>query len=82
MFQRNPLTTYWKIALTASTLTDDNALLNGTNEIILKTNQAPYNGTCLVDIFDGIALETNFTVECSNWIDADGFIFIYEFYGI
>lgn len=51
------------------------------SEIILKINQIPLNGSCLVNLKNGTSLETNFTVTCSNWFDADGNITSYEFYG-
>lgn len=53
----------------------------GTNTIILKTNQNPYNGTCFVDPLRGRALETIFTIECTDWIDDDGYIIFYRFIG-
>ncbi len=62
------------------TITND-MITNGTSSLILKINQPPYNGICLLDNLEGTALQTYFTIKCSNWVDADGFITSYEFYG-
>jgi hypothetical protein len=49
----------------------------------MKTNQSPYNGSCQLstNVTTGYALETNFTIQCINWIDDDGYIVSYEFLG-
>jgi hypothetical protein len=73
-------TTYWRIVANADT-TDKNEIKSGTGAIILKTNQSPYNGTCQIDNYVGYPLETNFTITCSRWIDDDGYITQYEFWG-
>lgn len=55
---------------------------SGISSIIFKTNQSPYNGTCfLIGNQTGYALETYFNLQCSNWIDADGYITFYKIYG-
>ena len=61
----------------------DGEMLSGLGQIILKTNQAPYNGSCFYvgNQTTGYALETYFTVNCTEWIDDDGFIVGYEFFG-
>ena len=76
LFNAYPQVTYWKIQLNAT-----DSLSSGSNEIILKLNQLPTNGTCQVDILNGSALETNFTVKCSNWIDPDGLVYSFQYYG-
>ena len=42
-------------------------------------NQIPVNGYCQVNNKTGLAFETNFTIDCFNWTDSDGFIVAYEF---
>jgi len=54
---------------------------SASKEIILKMNQSPLNGTCEVNKLNGIAFETNFTVKCFNWVDSDGLVYLYSFYG-
>lgn len=73
-------TTYWKVELTVSTTTNG-VTTNGTNSIILKRNQVPYNGMCSLQNSTGYALQTMFVINCTKWIDADGFIISYKFYG-
>lgn len=80
MFQNYSTTTYWKIELLIETIVN-NVKTNGSNELILKTNQLPYNGTCLLSNLTGYALDTYFIINCTEWIDDDGYIILYEFYG-
>jgi hypothetical protein len=74
-------TTYWKIELTVDT-TVNNEILTGVGSIILKTNQPPYNGSCIVFNHTGYPLETNFTITCKNWLDDDGYITQFEYWGM
>lgn len=80
MFKYYTNVTYWKVQLTVGT-----SLYGKTNyvsnELILKINQIPYNGSCFLNNQTGYALDTYFIVNCSNWIDDDGYIISYEFYG-
>ena len=80
LFQNYSTTTYWKAVLTITTTTNG-LITNGSNLIIFKTNQVPFNGTCQVNKLEGLALSTNFTITCSNWFDADGYIYSYQFFG-
>lgn len=81
LFQAYENTTFWKIELLTTTIVNGESR-SGIGRIILKTNQAPYNGTCsVVTSLKGYALETNFTINCTDWIDEDGFITSYEYFG-
>lgn len=81
LFLDYPNTTYWKVELTAETISNG-VPKSGTGTIVLKTNQPPYNGTCtVISSLRGYALESNFTINCTNWIDDDGYITTYEFFG-
>ena len=63
---------------------DFNLLLDSNNvstSIVLTANQKPANGICSANSTQGIALSTNFNISCSNWIDPDGNITKYEFFG-
>ena len=77
LFLSNPLVLFWKVEFRATV----NESVFGTSSIIFKTNQVPYNGSCSVDKSDGISLSDYFTLRCENWIDSDGTIQSYEFFG-
>ncbi len=79
LFQKYTNTTYWKVLFIVETITNG-ILLNGTSELIFKTNQLPFNGTCNINNQTGLALETYFKINCFDWIDNDGFIVSYAFY--
>ena len=67
---------FFKIKLNVTTSSSSNS-----KELILKMNQPPINGTCEVNTLTGVSFVTNFTVNCSDWVDADGSIYSYSFYG-
>ena len=48
----------------------------------LKINSLPKNGRCLINPDNGESLSTLFYIMCSNWIDTDGSVETYEFFGI
>ncbi len=73
--------TFWKVELTVFTILTNGITTNGTSSLILKINQAPYNGICVLNNSTGMALETYFILNCTNWIDSDGYIVSYTFYG-
>lgn len=78
---------FWKVELTVVL---DGVTKYGSNEIILyqenstevivKINELPQNGSCLVSPLSGFELKTYFTITCLNWNDPDGYISAYEFY--
>ena len=70
---------YWKVDFQIQTF-KYGIWLNTTTSMILKINQAPINGTCFVDLLEGYALSTLFTITCLNWIDIDGYITRYEYF--
>lgn len=80
LFKLKPDILLWKISLTISSLQDD-ILSNGTSDLLIKKNEPPLNGTCFVDKNKGYALETYFLIKCLDWIDIDGFIARYEYFG-
>ena len=70
---------YWKVDFQIQTF-KYGIWLNTTTSMILKINQAPINGTCSVDLLEGYALSTLFTITCLNWVDIDGYITRYEYF--
>jgi hypothetical protein len=69
--------TDWKVLYTATV----SSTIIGSSAIVFQINQLPYGGNCKVDLYSGIALSTYFTISCYNWIDPDGQVAMYEFYG-
>lgn len=68
-YSLEPNTTY-KVKLFA--FIDKRQVANG--EIQITTNSPPvtyYGGGCLISPSDGLALRTNFLVNCSQWYDED-----------
>lgn len=82
VFLDNPNIFLWKFEFTLTATTPINGIATGVSSMIVLVNQLPYGGTCTVSPLTGIALNTTFTVTCSNWQDKDGVIANYAFYGI
>ena len=49
--------------------------------LIFSLNRRPFNGLCTVFPAVGIAMLTQFQVNCVNFIDVDGIIQIYKYSG-
>lgn len=81
LFRVKPDVLLWKISLTISILQED-IVANGTSDLLIKKNEPPFNGTCFVDRNKGYALETYFIIKCIDWVDIDGFIAKYEYFGM
>ena len=41
------------------------------NSMFVKVNRAPENGSCVVGPLEGVALVTEFVLECSGWVDPE-----------
>ena len=54
----------------------------GVASFIIKKNLLPTDGYCFIDKTNGTCLQTWFTITCLNWIDLDGQITNYEFFGL
>jgi hypothetical protein len=72
---------YWKIDLTLSVEIMGNQF-NSSASMQFKINQKPVNGTCYVDKFEGFAMSTLFNITCQDWVDEDGIVIKYEYFGI
>ena len=53
----------------------------GSASLLFLVNSLPTGGTCSVDLNNGTAMDTYFTISCTNWIDRDGSVVNYEYYG-
>ena len=72
----------WRVDLTLTTISYANGISTGSSSLILESNQLPHSGTCTVNPTSGISFSTQFTLSCINWIDDDGSIAKYSFYGL
>jgi hypothetical protein len=77
LFIDNPIITRWMIEFSAT----NSYGVTGTSGLVFQINNPPSGGSCVVDLNNGIALNTFFTVTCSNWIDSDGAVDSYELLG-
>ena len=68
---------YWKIEM--------NVLINeektSSTSVIFKVNQPPYGGICSTNLQTGTAMLTYFTIYCKGWVDHEGIVSKYEYYG-
>jgi hypothetical protein len=58
-----------------------NSIANGISSLTFKINQLPTTGSCFVDKYNGISLQTTFNIKCVGWFDPDGSIERYEYFG-
>ena len=68
---------FWKVNLVIVV----NGEKNGSTSVIFKLNKLPRDGSCSVNLVNGTAMLTYFTVYCKDWIDDDGFVKKYEYFG-
>ena len=76
LFSSNPSIRLWQVQLSINA---DN--VTGVSSMIYKTNSLPTNGTCSVSPSSGLALSTYFVISCSGWVDPDGSVTRYDYYG-
>lgn len=69
---------YWKIDMTIIAHFESQSL-NSSSSLKLKVNSIPLNGSCEINLRNGTALFTLFTILCDNWIDMDGKVARYEY---
>lgn len=74
-------TDFWKVHFDITIVNEFNQSVTGSTFINFRVNKKPYNGDCKIDLLNGIAYHTNFKIECKNWIDDDGYIIRYEYFG-
>ena len=81
LFEKYSDTLNWKIELSLEAITDHSGTSTGFSSLILLKNQVPRNGTCAISPTRGYAMDTLFNISCSNWVDPDGLIAKYEYFG-
>ena len=72
---------FWKVDFYVSTVDTLNQVNTGMGSLTLLVNNLPYGGYCYVDKYNGTSLSTLFNVKCVNWLDKDGFVAHYEYFG-
>ena len=73
---------YWKIDFFVVKINKLNQQTPGTASLILLVNSVPSGGYCFLDKYNGISLLTIFNIKCLNWMDKDGYVAKYEFFGM
>ncbi|RNA25490.1 polycystin-1-like isoform X2, partial [Brachionus plicatilis] len=79
LFLSNKQTFRWKVEFTVNTISQSSGITTGKSSLILQINQMPKHGTCSISNTEGYSAETEFTIECLNWKDDDGYIKKYLF---
>ena len=81
LFQDYPIDTIWKIELATTLIYNNgNQAEKGLTSVIVYVNHPPKHGSCAVSPTIGTT-NTLFSLNCTNWIDNDGSVVNYAFYG-
>ena len=81
LFKDFPLQIIWKIELVTKLVDFWNQPSTGYTSVVFYVNFSPSGGTC--DIFPKVGdTNTLFNIFCNQWVDSDGYILSYAFYGI
>ena len=81
LFTDNPLVSVWKVELTLTTVSASNGVSTGVSSFLVKLNQLPMGGSCSATPTNGTSGSTLFSISCINWVDPDGQIVKYSFFG-
>jgi hypothetical protein len=81
LFRDFPNQVYWKVELNFELITFTGEILTASSSIIFYVNFSPINGICNISPVIGTT-STLFTINCNNWIDKDGTVVSYSYYGI
>ena len=71
---------YWKVELNFELITFTGEILTASSSMIFYVNFSPTNGMCNISPITGTT-STLFTISCNNWIDKDGGVVSYSYYG-
>ena len=77
LFMDNPKQVIWMVELNTYISSRN---VSGSSSIILYVNFPPMSGTCAISPTSGTD-ETLFTISCYGWIDPDGFLISFAYYG-
>ena len=77
LFMANQQQVLWQIELTVF-ITSRN--VSGFSSVIMQVNFPPMSGICNINPLSGTT-NTLFTINCINWIDPDGSLVSFSYYG-
>ena len=77
LFTDYPLQVIWKIELVVYISSRN---VSGYSSILINVNFPPSSGSCNVNPTSGTTI-TLFTITCVGWIDPDGSLFSFAYYG-
>ena len=80
-FLASPEIKKWKIDFNVLTSSYFGGTAFGVSSITVGINQLPSGGFCTISPVSGISGNTSFSIYCPNWVDPDGYISRYEYYG-
>ena len=78
LFINNPEEIIYKIELLVFIKSRN---VSGSAAMLIYVNFPPVRGSCDINPKIGYAFDTLFTIDCSNFIDKDGTLVSYSFYG-
>jgi hypothetical protein len=77
LFQDFPSQTVWKVELNVYVPSKNTS---GSTSILFLVNFPPKNGLCDINPKNGTT-NTLFSFSCSNWVDTDGYLDSFAYYG-
>jgi hypothetical protein len=80
LFRDFPDQVFWKVELNFELTTFTGEILTASSSMIFYVNFVPINGVCDISPLMGTT-STLFTIICKNWIDKDGNVVSYSYYG-
>ena len=80
LFKENKKQSIWKIELEVLVESSLKSTLFGSSAIIVYVNQPPDHGSCTCYPRNGTS-NTLYTLSCDGWLDSDGSVAKYSFYG-
>ena len=80
LFEDYPSQILWKVELVVNCVLPNNENVNGSTSVLFYVNFPPKSGSCDINPKNGTT-STQFQIICTNWVDSNGAITKYSFYG-
>ena len=80
LFEDFPSQIIWKVELVVNCVSPNNENVNGSTSLIFYVNYPPKSGSCDIYPKNGTT-STQFQIICINWVDSNGVVIKYSFYG-